>query len=133
MSLTTEKPEPQASRLTDAVGFVVEDVISQVLHVPPRKLQRWRELGEGPPFYKFNMSVRYRLPEVLEWAATQRRLSTTGHRRKPPAPAAAEPVVAAPAPIATLPAEQPRKKRGWPKGKPRGPRKAPTMHAGAAE
>jgi hypothetical protein len=130
MSLTIEKPELQESSLTDAVGFVTEVVVCKVLGVPRRKTQRWRAEGGGPPFYKFNMSVRYRLAEVLAWAETQRHTMTPPEYQRR-APVSASP---SPAPVAAATPEQPpKRKRGWPKGKPRGPRKAPTPTSAAAE
>jgi hypothetical protein len=124
MSLTTdERP--------DTFGFVTEEVTCKVLNVPPRKLQRYREQGGGPPFYKFSQSIRYRIPEVLEWASTQRRLTTTGHRRPRPPEPVASPTVSAAA------LEQPiKRKPGWPLGRKRGQRKAkpaPASTAAAAE
>jgi Helix-turn-helix domain len=124
MSLTVDERPLAKPALTDAVGFVTEDVVCQVLGVPRRKTQRWREEGAGPFFYKFGQSIRYRLSEVLAWAETQRHAMTPPeYQRRPPASTS-------PAPIAAATAEQPAKrKRGWPKGKPRGPRKAPTSAA----
>ena len=130
MSLTIEKPELQASSLTDTVGFVTEDVVCKVLGVPRRKTQRWREEGAGPFFYKFGQSIRYRLSEVLAWAETQRHAVTPPEYQRRPT----RPTSPSPAPVAAATPEQPpKRKRGWPKGKPRGPRKAPTPTSAAAE
>jgi len=127
MSLTIDEKSGARAALTDATGFVVEAVVCDVLQVPPRKLQRWREQGGGPPYFKFNQSVRYRLAEVLAWAETQR------HTTTPPEYQRRAPASTSPAPIAVAPSEQPKKRRGWPKGRKRGPRPAPTPTSAAAE
>jgi hypothetical protein len=135
MSLSVDERPPTQSALTDKVDFVTEDVAGQALGgeedpISPRTMQRWREEGKGPPFYKLGQSIRYRLSEVLAWAATQRHTMTPPEYQRRP-PAATSP---SPAPIAVAPAEQPAKrKRGWPLGRKRGPRKAPTPTPSAAE
>jgi DNA-binding transcriptional MerR regulator len=55
--------------------FLSEEEAARTLNVKPRKLQYWRQEGGGPPIYKFNQAVRYRLSELLAWAAEQRQPS----------------------------------------------------------
>jgi predicted site-specific integrase-resolvase len=43
----------------------------------PRTLERWRWLGEGPPFLKLGGRVIYRLEDVEIYEAKQLRDSTT--------------------------------------------------------
>jgi hypothetical protein len=116
---------------TDTPVFVPEDIAGRILGgekkpLSVRTLQRMREDGRGPPYHKFGQAVRYELSDLLSWAASRRREAVS-------APSVDTEASVAPSPIATAPAEQPRKKRGWPKGKPRGPRKAPTPTSAAAE
>ena len=62
---------------TEPVGqFVDERTLADLLCMPVRTLQDWRARGNGPPFYKFGKSVRYRVPEVVNWLDEQRKAST---------------------------------------------------------
>jgi len=115
MSLTTNGPAAKAAELTSK--FVDEDVVADVTGRSVRTVQRWRAEGTGPVYYKFGQAVRYTIADLMAWAEAHRRHST------------AEPV-----PAPAVAAEQPiKRKRGWPLGRKRGPRKAPTPTAAAAE
>jgi hypothetical protein len=41
--------------------------------ISPRTLERWRWLGQGPAYLKLGGSVAYRVDDVLEYEAAQRR------------------------------------------------------------
>jgi hypothetical protein len=42
-----------------------------------RTMQRWRQIGCGPPFIKIGAAVRYDDKDLDEWLARQRRQSTS--------------------------------------------------------
>lgn len=44
--------------------------------LPPKTLDNWRHLGNGPPYYKFNGRILYDDAEVDAWCAERRRTST---------------------------------------------------------
>jgi hypothetical protein len=60
-----------------APQFVNEHVISRVLGIPVKTLRNLRVSGRGPPFCKFNASVRYELPTAIRWARERQVNSTT--------------------------------------------------------
>lgn len=62
--------------LTADAVFVNEVEAARVLNVAPRKFPYWRQVGGGPPFYKFGQAVRYKLSDLLTWADAQRRNSS---------------------------------------------------------
>lgn len=39
----------------------------------PRTLQRWRAEGYGPPFIRIGGTIHYRVADILEFEARQRR------------------------------------------------------------
>jgi hypothetical protein len=114
MSLTTIDEKPAARSVpTNTLDFIDEVEVARILGVSLRTVQRMRELGGGPIYFKFRQAVRYTLSDVRPWVEAHRRHST------------AEPV-----PAPAVAAEQPvKRKRGWPLGRKRGPRKVPTSAA----
>jgi helix-turn-helix protein len=46
--------------------------------ISPRTLERWRWVGEGPPFLKLGGRVLYRLEDVESYEALRLRSSATG-------------------------------------------------------
>jgi hypothetical protein len=38
----------------------------------PKVLEYWRNISQGPPFYRQGRVVRYLLSEVMAWGATHR-------------------------------------------------------------
>jgi hypothetical protein len=52
-------------------------VAAKVLDVSPSFLNKLRMTGDGPPYVKFGASVRYILPQLLPWAMTHARTSTS--------------------------------------------------------
>lgn len=57
--------------------FIDEQATSEVLGVPVGTLRNWRWRGEGPAFHKFGAAVRYELGELIEYARSCRRTSTS--------------------------------------------------------
>jgi hypothetical protein len=55
-----------------------QNQLAERLNISPRTLERWRWLGEGPPFLKVGGRVVYRLQDVERYEAEQLRDSTTG-------------------------------------------------------
>ncbi len=53
-------------------GFIDESQAADFLCQSVRTIQKWRETGFGPKFYKSGRSVRYRRRELLEWAEARR-------------------------------------------------------------
>ena len=58
-------------------NYVTEHAVADLLGLSVRTLQKMRVNGDGPPFYKFGRRVLYDTEEVLNWAATRRRTSTS--------------------------------------------------------
>jgi hypothetical protein len=63
--------EPQDQGLVDTTRA------ARYLNFSTSSLNKWRLTGDGPPFYKIGRGVRYRIPELEEWAARRRRNSTS--------------------------------------------------------
>ena len=59
--------------------LVTEQALAERIGIAARTLQKWRYEGGGPPYFKLNSAVRYRLSEVLEWLEDRRRTSTSDH------------------------------------------------------
>jgi predicted site-specific integrase-resolvase len=51
--------------------------LAERLNISPRTLERWRWLGEGPPFLKVGGRVVYRVQDIERYEAEQLRDSTT--------------------------------------------------------
>ena len=60
-------------------GFIDETQAADFLCQSVRTIQKWRVTGFGPEFYKSGRSIRYRRRDLLEWANTRRRSSTSQH------------------------------------------------------
>lgn len=61
-------------------GFINEISAADFLCQSIRTLQKWRLIGFGPEFYKSGRSIRYTRRELLAWAETRRRRSTSEER-----------------------------------------------------
>ena len=55
-------------------GFVNEDGAAKFLNLSPTTLSRWRFMRKGPRVHKFGGAVRYKIADLIEFAAA----STTG-------------------------------------------------------
>ena len=51
--------------------------LAERLNISPRTLERWRWLGEGPPFLKIGGRCVYRLEDIERYEVEQLRDSTT--------------------------------------------------------
>ncbi len=57
--------------------FLTERETAELLRVSIRTCQRWRITGYGPPFCAFGGRRLYARGDVMSWAKTQRRRSTS--------------------------------------------------------
>jgi len=57
--------------------FMPQRAVSEMLGVSERSLERWRLQGGQIPFRKFGRRVLYSRADVLAWADSQRRTSTS--------------------------------------------------------
>ena len=57
--------------------FLTERETAELLRVSVRTCQRWRISGDGPPFCAFGGRRLYAREDVLAWAETRRRRSTS--------------------------------------------------------
>ncbi|MCK4713210.1 MAG: helix-turn-helix domain-containing protein [Marinosulfonomonas sp.] len=58
-------------------GCINETHAADFLCQSIRTLQKWRVTGFGPKFYKSGRSIRYRRKDLLEWAESRQRKSTS--------------------------------------------------------
>ncbi len=47
--------------------FLNENQLAEMLSMSVKTLRKWRLFGQGPPFHRFQSSVRYSATEVQEW------------------------------------------------------------------
>ncbi len=66
----------EVGALTDQI-FMPQRAVAALLGVSERTLERWRLEGTGPDFRKFSRRVMYAKCDVLAWADSQRRTSTS--------------------------------------------------------
>ena len=57
--------------------FLATAEAAAILRVAPITLCKWRVSGRGPRFVNMGRAVRYRLADLLDWAETQSRRSTS--------------------------------------------------------
>ncbi len=50
---------------------------AKMMHMSSRTLEKWRSLGEGPPFLKFGRRVLYSRTDLEGWIESRRRQSTS--------------------------------------------------------
>lgn len=63
--------------MNENTGFMKTAQVAAYLGLSPRTLESYRSRGGGPPFYVLGSVVRYLLSDVLKWASTRRRNSTS--------------------------------------------------------
>ena len=51
--------------------FLTQDEAAAELKICERTLDRWRQLGEGPPFTKIGRRVYYRRPTLRAWLSAR--------------------------------------------------------------
>jgi Helix-turn-helix domain len=64
-------------QLTGPPVFMTVIEAAAFLRISPVTLGRWRIEGHGPPFCKFGKRVLYECGDVIAWANTRKRLSTS--------------------------------------------------------
>lgn len=62
-----------------------QNQLAERLNISPRTLERWRWVGEGPPFLKLGGRVVYRLEDIEAYETEQLRDSTTAPLSAQPA------------------------------------------------
>ena len=72
--------------MNDNTGFMKTAQVAAYLGLSPRTLESYRSRGGGPPFYVLGSVVRYLLSDVLKWASTRRRNSTSDDGPGSPVP-----------------------------------------------
>lgn len=78
--MKSDKPASINQTATDYLdGFIDEQRAAEFLCQSVRTIQKWRVTGYGPKFYKSGRSVRYRRRDLLAWANSRRRGSTSGY------------------------------------------------------
>lgn len=53
--------------------FINQQEAAAILGIQPSTLEKWRNTGEGPGYYKVGRCRRYKLSELLTWVETTRR------------------------------------------------------------
>ena len=72
--------------MNENTGFMKTAQVAAYLGLSPRTLESYRSRGGGPPFYVMGSVVRYLLSDVLKWASTRRRNSTSDDGLGSPVP-----------------------------------------------
>ena len=62
------RPSPQG----DAPTFVSTRKAAALLTISPRTLDRFREIGAGPPYFRLGQRIVYSREDLLEWAWSKR-------------------------------------------------------------
>ena len=72
---------PALALAHDFESYLTERETAAQLRVSMRTLQRWRQEGSGPPYFRFNGRVAYGRQRNRQWADEQLRHSTSeaGH------------------------------------------------------
>jgi hypothetical protein len=58
---------PENATNTVLAGFLTQDEAAAELKICERTLDRWRQLGEGPPITKLGRRVLYRRSSLQAW------------------------------------------------------------------
>ena len=73
--------------MNENTGFIKTAQVAAYLGLSERTLESYRSRGGGPPFYVLgSVLVRYLLSDVLKWASTRRRNSTSDDGLGSPVP-----------------------------------------------
>lgn len=48
--------------------YIDTNIAAHLLGVSVSTMKRWRQSGEGPNFYRFGRSVKYRASDLRSWA-----------------------------------------------------------------
>jgi excisionase family DNA binding protein len=63
--------EGSPGQVDDPLQIISPEQLSQILGVPEKTLERWRNHGTGPPFFRAGRHVRYRRDDVAKWIEQQ--------------------------------------------------------------
>lgn len=72
--------------MNENTGFMKTAQVAAYLGLSQRTLESYRSRGGGPPFYVLGSVVRYLLSDVVKWASTRRRNSTSDDGLGSPVP-----------------------------------------------
>ena len=74
-----ESGKSEQDKLIAAKQYGNVEIVARILGVSISFLNKARMNGggDGPPYVKFGRNVRYSIPEVLAWAASRSRTSTS--------------------------------------------------------
>jgi hypothetical protein len=72
-----EKHQRQTAPAGPDQEFMKEEAAAALLNLSIRTLQGYRHKGGGPRYHKFGRSVRYARADLLAWARSNRRRSTS--------------------------------------------------------
>ncbi|MEM8995835.1 MAG: helix-turn-helix domain-containing protein [Acidobacteriota bacterium] len=64
-----------APRIDDP--FLITAEVGKLTNQSTRTLEKWRQNGTGPSYFRMGRSVRYRLSDVEAWLEQCRRISTS--------------------------------------------------------
>lgn len=70
MSLYSHADRPEAQ--SELPLFLTQREVAELLRLPARTLEDWRQTRQGPPYFKLGRHVRYRRDEVLAWVEGRR-------------------------------------------------------------
>lgn len=69
----TSQQDPEIWNDARPFALVDERAVAARWGKSPRTLQRWRAEGYGPPFIRIGGTIHYRVADILEFEARQRR------------------------------------------------------------
>lgn len=75
--LATHRDAPKKQLPAGRKTFLTPVEAADLLRVSPVTMCRWRIEGQGPHFAKFGRTVRYDHDEILAWARSRSRRSTS--------------------------------------------------------
>lgn len=75
--LRIESGKREQNELIAAKQYGSTEIVARILGVSVSYLNKARMSGEGPPFHKFGRTVRYCIPDVIAWAVSRTRRSTS--------------------------------------------------------
>ena len=78
MAASSSAVRNMSQKPDSVVRHLTQGKLADRWQISPRTLERWRWLGEGPPFLKIGGRVVYRVQDIERYEAEQLRDSTTG-------------------------------------------------------
>ena len=85
-AVTVDTAGREERGMNENIHYMTTPQVAAYLGLSPRTLESYRTRGVGPAFHVFGGAVRYLLSDVVKWASTRRRHSTSddGLRSAPP-------------------------------------------------